>query len=1396
MKGLLFGLLGMVAAFVASATPYTWNGGGNDGRWTNPSNWGGGGYPQSASDAAIFTSDVTVTLDSGTSLTVGYVSVATGKTVTLNGTEGSTLDPVKAAVGDGNGFVIAANGKLVLNVPVVSSGRIDKWGDGELVVNADITVSGNVYLLIDRGTMTLQGASHLSISDGILGLGNSQNRQPAKLVVTDSAHVVARGIETAIAANAQTAAGHVVQDGVDTEVTASEYVLLKGVAGWPEGMAIYELKNGTFTSGGNITLGKAGSGTGGDWAGGRFVQSGGRAVVGQNFAIARTTDGSAIDLSGGTLAFRTTSNLTIGAPMNLSGTPTIEVLSNIQIFLPAATTFAPGTALTKTGASSSILYANENYAVDGSLTVSGGYFLVGNSYSPKDVELSAPLNDHSPWPVTARGTGVFQISQIRARVTRPLALSLESGGKVRFPFVNDASNPILVRSALVAHSFTTNGVALAKGCYTKTNLSSAFSSDSAGSALIVVPYVWTGAGDGTNWNDAANWDGNAVPPSANTTAVDLSRAGGKTIVLDEPKIVTCIIFNPQGHDRKLTLSGSGKIIHDCPSFIVGMVVGPGRELVFDVDVDKPSYTSFNTPAIVGGGRVTVKRNFPGILSADSYKRAGYVVDGELAFAGTTAFLTSDANKLFGVGTWEPQGRSKIVFEDGCNLTAYRLDPSPIGNVVASDEWVQNGGNVSLRNFYFTRYYSLTRTPFSYTLNGGNLTLSDEFCVGSYYYNNSTYPPLSGGEFVMNGGTFTVKEIRCQRNGNYIHLNGGDVYLKAGFKDTFTSQEQAVTNELSLKIGGATIHATGTWACALTAELTGKNGAGTFDTAGCNVTFSKAVSGVGGLVKDGAGILTFSAAATFTGPVVVNRGSVVFASTVDGPSDFTVNSGTYGGSVSFQTMPAATLDSIVASSANDIVVSAAASGLSVKRLVIGGVLQPVGSVAVNGGTVTVTGSEKSVWQGPNGGNWSTTANWTGAVPNDTAAEVDFGFSALAAEATINVDANVTLSNLVYRHATDGASLSLTGSGPITFAADGVITVPAGHTLVVDANVTLLGGVTKKGLGTLVLNGAVTSPGDGDTYWLIADEGNVVVNGAVSKCRLRVESGLVTPVMTIGEGAVVSNSVSVNPGWTLGYGAVLQNGGVVDMNPPTPGFVGEKRWAVTYRNGKYTLNGGTLTFYKNWTRLTYTDNGMFEFVQNGGTLKVGQVGSTASSCLSRYDYTLNGGTNEIEVGWANGTKKGLATAYLNGGTIVSGGNAAMFAPTIDVVLGGDVTFAQKSAAVAVTLGSEMTGEGTIRQAGPGTLTLAGDNWFTGAVAVDGGTLAFASPLQSGTTLDIDSGATVSIDCDEVVVQRLAVNGNSRRAGVYSAAGNNLGGRVTGSGVLVVLEGNEPGTMIIFR
>ena len=79
MKSLLFVA---VAGVGCAAFAYTWTGGGNDGLWTTPANWGvSSGYPSAASDPVEFNGSATVSLDTGVQTDIGYIKVSAGHVV-------------------------------------------------------------------------------------------------------------------------------------------------------------------------------------------------------------------------------------------------------------------------------------------------------------------------------------------------------------------------------------------------------------------------------------------------------------------------------------------------------------------------------------------------------------------------------------------------------------------------------------------------------------------------------------------------------------------------------------------------------------------------------------------------------------------------------------------------------------------------------------------------------------------------------------------------------------------------------------------------------------------------------------------------------------------------------------------------------------------------------------------------------------------------------------------------------------------------------------------------------------------------------------------------------------------------------------------------------------------
>ena len=84
MPGII--LLTLIAG-IATATEYTWTGGGGaDTNWTTSANWGGAGYPHVSGDIAVVSAADTIALDASVALGRIYMDSATPRTVTVAGT--------------------------------------------------------------------------------------------------------------------------------------------------------------------------------------------------------------------------------------------------------------------------------------------------------------------------------------------------------------------------------------------------------------------------------------------------------------------------------------------------------------------------------------------------------------------------------------------------------------------------------------------------------------------------------------------------------------------------------------------------------------------------------------------------------------------------------------------------------------------------------------------------------------------------------------------------------------------------------------------------------------------------------------------------------------------------------------------------------------------------------------------------------------------------------------------------------------------------------------------------------------------------------------------------------------------------------------------------------------
>ena len=143
-----------------------------------------------------------------------------------------------------------------------------------------------------------------------------------------------------------------------------------------------------------------------------------------------------------------------------------------------------------------------------------------------------------------------------------------------------------------------------------------------------------------------------------------------------------------------------------------------------------------------------------------------------------------------------------------------------------------------------------------------------------------------GTLNQTGGEIFCKtfDLNCRNNGNgrgTYNMEGGE--LNVGEGGVIVGNDTNASEPYSCSLRGGTIRATADTSFKVNATLTSTNGANnvTFDTAGHALTVSKTLSGTGGLTKAGAGTMTVSATATYTGTTRLLGGTLAFTGAYPG-----------------------------------------------------------------------------------------------------------------------------------------------------------------------------------------------------------------------------------------------------------------------------------------------------------------------------------------------------------------------------------------------------------------------------------------------------------------------------------------------------------------------------------
>lgn len=351
--------------------------------------------------------------------------------------------------------------------------------------------------------------------------------------------------------------------------------------------------------------------------------------------------------------------------------------------------------------------------------------------------------------------------------------------------------------------------------------------------------------------------------------------------------------------------------------------------------------------------------------------------------------------------------------------------------------------------------------------------------------------------------------------------------------------------------------------------------------------------------------------------------------------------------------------------------------------------------------------------------------------------------------------------------DGGGLQYTG-GTVTTDRGFTLGVNDGIVDVTDAGTELTVSGTIEGAGTLIKNGDGTLILDGTTNYT----GGNIVNSGVLRAGGDNTLGAFTNVQAT----------------TVAAGATLDLNGFDNLIGPLNG------------EGDVTLGAGTLRIHRGNGDYSGTISG------TGGVWRTGGGTQTFNGCNNTYTgpTVLQGGN--------------LTTDCLQDGGAASGIGASSSDPTNLEFIGAVLTYTGGSVAIdrgfqltstgainvnnaSTTLEFEgqITGAGTLRKDGPGTLVLSGNNIYTGNTQITGGVLRAATTDAFGPQghMILNNTAGVLLDLDGYDTQIGSLQGGGANGGnidlgsatmtIYGTQNFQYAGAITGTGNLV-MDGNH--------
>jgi autotransporter-associated beta strand protein len=1000
---------------------------------------------------------------------------------------------------------------------------------------------------------------------------------------------------------------------------------------------------------------------------------------------------------------------------------------------------------------------------------------------------------------------------------------------------------------------------------------------------------WIGTGGLKNWNDAANWGPDGVPASGRAAVFNTAAASGTiTIAADQP--VQELVFQG-GATGTTTIAGSGRLLLGMTTAVTattGAIGGinlvndttasvtvaadmvaqrkvqfsnfagasittgptPGVELVLAGDLaattaGTPVNFLTTAPIVVTGsidgsiGRITkggqgiVRLNAANAFAGGLEIRDGIIeVNADGALGAVAGGVTMEPGSVYDKPSLVLNG---VAYSDpvpiairgtGSRSTGFPQSSGAIdstgtsrltGPITAVDDAtisVQRGGQLTLSGTLDTRDHVVTLGSIGTLAVTGRITGSSAGQIDKY---NTGSTSLTGdnsgflgsvkvrlgtlvvnGDAALGGGSGDVVRLEggtlqvttdftsgkggsfAATSGNAIHTNGRSIAFNGSFSGPGGVIKQGagtLTFGGSNSFQGATRIQSGTLAVAHAAALAGATldlatgDAGTLRLAiagtttyligglqggrdlplggntlsighnGTNTTYSGRITGTGGIVKAGSGVLTLSGSNGFVGPTTI-AGGVLSISTTAALPGWNV-SGRYGVAdgatlaVSNTVSEAAILTMV---QTGNFATRAAigfdtSAGPRTYAADLGGIRGTFGLTKVGGNTLIITGSNS--YTGPTVVTGGTLQIGTGA----TVGSIASGVIDLAEGGAVAFNRS---DDVAYPGVIGGAgNLLKQGAGTLVLSGSNGFT-----------------GITRVVSGTLAV--AHVAALAGSTLDLdIADAGGV---------RLAV-AGPTTYVIGGLQGGrrldLGANSISLggNDHDTIYAGEISGSGGLVKTGSGTLSLSGSSSFTGTTRLVGGTLSlehpaalaGSTLQFDTADAGLLGLDAGpatTYLFGGLAGDRSIAASGNTLSVGGNGESTTYAGvisGTGGLEKS-GGGTTVLTADHLFSGRTAVLAGllrigaggtTGSLASSTIDLAAGAVIAFDRVD---ALRLDATLSGPGSLEKRGAGTLTLAAATTFSGTARITAGRLSLANTAAlANATLDVAPGDAGSIGFD---------------------------------------------------